>query len=485
MIFAGLLLISFLLRLPLWVNPDGLNSDHAVSALQALHMLRGELSWFLWGVGYQASLEPLINAVFFLLLGYNSYAVLATSYVAYAISLWAIFSIFRRYVRKEAAGFLAFFLVLAAPPFLTGTFYPPRPWCLTAIFVGLWAADRGKYGWGCFLAFLSLYIDFFAIQFWPALLAFCAVKAWGDSDRKRALKHFVVGFLAGAVVLALTRKLGPQGGPPLGINFRYVVQNLKLEFLGMIPTLLGIPTYSAEYEALYPAWFRSPAVLVARFLAGVSPLVAIMWSFRHWKTWDRSTTLWVLFGACLCMTSLVGATLSSNLSDIHANRYLLPLVWALPFLLLPFVERTPLKRAATYFTPYFVVVFLTTQLNYGPAVSRLLIPTPTPFGTAAPEKELKKFLLAEEVRHGYATYWPSYRMTYLFNELPLIVPVDARSNRYQPYWQTVEKAPRYALIFTDKEQNYVKDSEERLKSENKKYKPFSVAGFTGFIVDRY
>ena len=65
-----------------------------------------------------------------------------------------------------------------------------------------------------------------------------------------------------------------------------------------------------------------------------------------------------------------------------------------------------------------------------------------------------------------------------------MVPVDLKSNRYRPYWDEVEKAKRYALIFTESEGDYLRDNEANLKSEHKSYRPFRVAGFNGFLVER-
>jgi len=52
-----LVVVSVLARLPALVNARGVNSDAAVVGLQAMHILHGEWSWFLWGAGYQASFD--------------------------------------------------------------------------------------------------------------------------------------------------------------------------------------------------------------------------------------------------------------------------------------------------------------------------------------------------------------------------------------------------------------------------------------------
>ena len=65
----ALLAASYAFRLPPLLNARSTNSDAAVVGLQAMHMLRGELSPFLWGSGYQTSADSLVAARFFAVLG--------------------------------------------------------------------------------------------------------------------------------------------------------------------------------------------------------------------------------------------------------------------------------------------------------------------------------------------------------------------------------------------------------------------------------
>src|SRR5215510_2802496 len=56
-LFFALAVLSVLFRIPPLLNARGVNSDAAVVGLQALHILQGEWSWFLWGAPYQASFD--------------------------------------------------------------------------------------------------------------------------------------------------------------------------------------------------------------------------------------------------------------------------------------------------------------------------------------------------------------------------------------------------------------------------------------------
>ena len=74
---AFLLVASVVARLPALVNARGVNSDAAVVGLQAMHILRGEWSWFLWGAGYQASFDAALVAAAFAITGPSALTLMA------------------------------------------------------------------------------------------------------------------------------------------------------------------------------------------------------------------------------------------------------------------------------------------------------------------------------------------------------------------------------------------------------------------------
>src|SRR5262245_45991474 len=67
--FWMLVFASYMFRLPPLLNARSTNSDAAVVGLQAMHLLRGEHSPFLWGSGYQTSADSYVAALFFLIAG--------------------------------------------------------------------------------------------------------------------------------------------------------------------------------------------------------------------------------------------------------------------------------------------------------------------------------------------------------------------------------------------------------------------------------
>ena len=57
---VALVAASFAFRAPALLNAGQTNSDAAVVGLQAMHVLRGEGSPFLWGSGYQTSTDSIV-----------------------------------------------------------------------------------------------------------------------------------------------------------------------------------------------------------------------------------------------------------------------------------------------------------------------------------------------------------------------------------------------------------------------------------------
>ena len=56
-------------------------------------------------------------------------------------------------------------------------------------------------------------------------------------------------------------------------------------------------------------------------------------------------------------------------------------------------------------------------------------------------------LRAEGVRYAAAQYWLAYRLTFLFDEDPVVVPLAEADDRYRPYRDGFEAAPVVAYVF--------------------------------------
>src|SRR5258708_1953428 len=83
-------------RLPVLMNAKAVNSDAAIVGLQARHMLKGEWSLFLWGAGYQSSIDALMTALAYVVIGFRPIALAGMPLVAHLIFTWLAWDILRR-----------------------------------------------------------------------------------------------------------------------------------------------------------------------------------------------------------------------------------------------------------------------------------------------------------------------------------------------------------------------------------------------------
>ena len=98
-----LLVGSVVARLPALVNARGVNSDAAVVGLQAMHILHGEWSWFLWGAGYQASFDAVLVAAAFAVTGPSALTLMAVPLIGHLVLVGLVYDVLRRVVGRGSA----------------------------------------------------------------------------------------------------------------------------------------------------------------------------------------------------------------------------------------------------------------------------------------------------------------------------------------------------------------------------------------------
>jgi hypothetical protein len=91
-------------------------------------------------------------------------------------------------------------------------------------------------------------------------------------------------------------------------------------------------------------------------------------------------------------------------------------------------------------------------------------------------------LRAEGVHHAKAQYWLAYRLTFLFAEDPVVVPLEPGEDRYRPYRDAVDAAPLVAYVFHPSEPRATPEPvEEQLRNAGTPYRRLEVDGFTVLI----
>src|SRR5689334_22094639 len=150
-----LLAASYGFRLPALLNARSTNSDAAIVGLQAMHMLRGELSPLLWGSGYQTSADAAVAALFFAVLGPSPLVLMLSALTLHVVSTLLVFAMLRRRFDPWLALLVVLPLVVSPSSVHSYALYPPRQLSLTLAMAAFWAIDNageretaGRWGQG-------------------------------------------------------------------------------------------------------------------------------------------------------------------------------------------------------------------------------------------------------------------------------------------------------------------------------------------------
>jgi Dolichyl-phosphate-mannose-protein mannosyltransferase len=487
-----LLVLATVFRLPALVNAGAINSDAAVVALQARHMLHGELAWHLWGTDYQGSADSLLAALSFAVFGARPLALFAVPFVGLLVMVSLAFDLLRRHVGPWAAAFSVMPLVFAPMASNLPMVYVMRQTLATTLVLGVWlvgsatrsARPRLRLVLAGGLFAFALYIDVFAIVTLPAALLFLISTAVDPKNppaiAPATLRRAGVGLaLAGAalVTLALATGVVPVGR---------IAHNASLMRETCLPFALGTKVFIKGEELVAQPWSAPAPVAILQVLGAtifaVSLLAAGPLAFSKRIPWPVRTL--GLLGFVTTIATLAAFLVSTKPVDMWSSRYLAPIFWLSPFTLAPLAWRLQARRLVLLHLPYWTTALLGGWLSYGLFVDgpRIRVDART---VASDERILQSELVKAGVHEAKADYWLAYRLTFLFDEDPLVVPVDPGGDRYPPYQRRVEAAPVYALLFHPSEPRSLPETyEAELRASGQAYERRDVAGFTVLLIHR-
>lgn len=464
LLVAGALLAgAVLFRLPALLNARDVNSDAAVVGLQAIHILRGEWSWFLWEAGYQSSLDAVLTAGAFAVFGISPLVLALVPLAAYLIALGLAFGVLRRRIGLLAAAFGVLILVIGSPAINAITVAPPRQWSITLVFLSIWLLDGAaesrrsslRFATGAFCAALAVLADLYTLLFIPGLALF-AVLCTSDNTRDRTTKRRrlaagVAGAATGAVLVVLVRLFNetPTSGV-LGFGTYQLRQRLELLWQQALPFSLGYGLYQDGENhltrglrtAAWP-WYGLQIAAGWSLLAGIAAGGVL--ALKRAVPWPvlRLGAL----GAAVAVTTLAGFVASTAPSDMWTTRYLGPLFWMAPFALAPLAVRFGSARFAAAAVPYLIVAIIGVWHSYGFYVNGLLPRRYAAEHFEQPEQQVREFLRARGIRYAAADYWLAYRFSFVFQEDPVIEAIDLSQSRHLPYQDAFRAQPVKAWVF--------------------------------------
>ncbi|APR77061.1 Membrane protein [Minicystis rosea] len=506
-----ILVASIAFRLPSLINAAGTNSDAAVVGLQAMHVLRGEWSPFLWGSGYQTSADAMVAALVFLFTGPSPVALMASTLAGHIVLTWLAFDAVRKALagdgapssRSEAGSRAAWTaaavvapLVFTPDPVHTYVLYPPRQASLTLVFVALWliqgaSASRRplvRLAAGGAVATFAVWADPYALLFLPAqglLAALVLVETWRD---KRALMERTIAFAGGALVgvvpYEILTHLPSASRGQTSLKLDVVGRNFERFVDPCMPWLLSTKVYAAKHMTDYQPWetgagYHAFQVLAAAiFVAGIVSGGALVFVKRiPWAVRRLG-----LVGAFMMPVTIGGFLVSPMVMDHFSSRYLAAIILTAPFALAPAAYLLRGRRFALVLAPYLVSGAVSGWVSY------------RPFGlgthpSLAIDARLGDELRARGIRYAVADYWASYRLTYAFRESPIVVPTNEVEDRYRPYRVRYEAEPTVAYIHDAyRSRENLEEIEAKIKRGATPFEPryerFTLDNFTVFVLKR-
>jgi hypothetical protein len=508
--WLAVLAASILFRLPPLINAAGTNSDAAIVGIQAMHILRGEWSWFLLGSGYQTSVDSLVAAMVFFFTGPSPLALMGSTLAEHILLTWFAFSILRRAFARlpetsiDKAGVWAALLVtplvFTPDPVHTYVLYPPRQASLTLVFLGFWLLDgalasarpRLRLGLGGAVAGLACFADPYALLFLPgaALLGFLA-----SFDRpevglppRRAIMERLGSLLGGALVglvpyqLLIHHPLASRGQTKL--DLATVPHNFELLREACLPWLLSTKIYAARHMSDYAVWETGAAYHAFQVLAAALLVIGILSGaalfFTRKIPWEVRRL--GLLGAAMLPVTIGGFLVSPMVMDHFSSRYLVAILLAAPFALAPIATLLAPRRLGIALAPYLISAAVSGWVSYAP------------FGLSvhpslAVDAHVGELLRERGIHYAVADYWASYRLAFLFREDPIVVPKNEGEDRHRPSRDAFDAAKEVAYIYdATRSRESLEEAERLIRSGGTPFEAdfvrLTLAPFTVLILRR-
>jgi hypothetical protein len=253
-----------------------------------------------------------------------------------------------------------------------------------------------------------------------------------------------------------------------------------------LPYLLGFRVFVPDGAGGTWPWASPPLMQIVQWAGLLAFFASVVWAAVAAARRSVPTSVRRLgaLGLVGTLSSLGGFLVSSMPEDVFSARYLAPIIWFAPFTLAPAAHALRPRSFAIALAPFVVAVGVGGWLAYGPYVQDAL-PVRDARGAAHEEAALAVALRLHGVRYAAAHYWLSYRLSFLFEEDPVVVPLDEPTDRYRPYRTAFEAAPVVAYIFHPSEPRAEPSPiEGRLREAGERYERVEVAGFTVLVQHR-
>jgi hypothetical protein len=479
------------IRFPPLLNAGDMNSDGAIVGIQAMQMLKGDFAGHLYGSSYQTSVEPMLAAALFLLGGPSLLKVALVPFLGMMALLVLVYVALTRQLKPASA-------VLCLLPLAVGSIatnmpmmYVMRQAMITVLVVGvvlIHTASKGRgsllrYFLGALFAGLAVTVDTFALVMGPAVALLVLLAIFDDAPGwKRVLLRGAFAAAGALPAAAAAKAAGHLSSEAGGLLMSNVERNWPLFSQKALPFTLNwrvwkwsheAPSYSSIWEI--PEGLRT-AQMIAAFVLLALMASAFVLVFVRSIPWQVRRL--AVFGAAGAMSAVAIFLGSGAPVDQWSARYLAPMLWLAPFALASVGFLLRPRGLGLLLGPWVAGAIAGAWMTWGPFVDGPL-PALTDRGRAADERVLRDALRARGIEAAAADYWLAYRLSMLFEQQPIVVPLSAGQDRLAAHRERFDKARTVALLFHPSEQRSVPQSYLQAGA-----KVEQIAGFTVVFIDR-
>lgn len=463
-VLALLLAAAVLPRVPLLASAaHAFIADEAVDALVIQHLLRGDLTLYNWDTTYYGIAEGVLTIPLVWLLGATPFAFKLGAVLLF-LALVALVFLLGTQVYGPWEGVVAAALLVGFSPQIVrwsslaaGGYGLLVAWgTLTLCWLHALRARESRAGWvvlgfliGFGLYIYELYLVYVAVLAAAALLSFLQWR--GVARQIRTAPLLALGFLIGWAPKLYTLLQGAGGGKEPVYAFagpEKILSNLRLLARACVPAFFGVnPEGSPDLVEYVGSSYPLSRILGAAVL--VLWAAAWLWGLaRCLRAVSRGEAL----GTESLLVLLVPATfllmvLSRNPQDALSNRYLLPLLSAMPVLaggaLAALARRS---RAIAVLAGLLLVLHPAVQIAAWHRHQGYLANGPRLVLRSEPLDRVLAHLEQRGLRGAYAWYWTAYKATFLSGERIVVAPL-ASWDRWPAYTRQVDRLDRVAYLF--------------------------------------
>jgi 4-amino-4-deoxy-L-arabinose transferase-like glycosyltransferase len=457
-------------------NAFPFNSDEAIVALMAKHILSGERPVFFYGQAYMGSLDAYLTAFMFMLTVQKVFAIRIVQSLLYAFTILITYFIGKRAFQSSKAGGIA--AILLALPTVNATLYTTVSLggYGEAMLIGvsmLWlalgisnkiSAEQPMQKPLFLMAFLSgfgLWVNGLSMVYIIPAWIYIFWMYFTAKQYERKLNHIFIpicGVLLGLFpILIFVIQNGIQSvwmelfGSAVSVEqanwFVRAGSHLLYLIIFGIPVMLGMrPPWSSELQLIW-------------LIPLIFPLVFTM-GFQLYTDLRRKAcpdAVYLFLGVILL---LFGMFIGTSFGVDPSGRYFVPLIIPAALLSGYALDRLIQKQWIIYGLVFAFLIYqgaVTWQLSEKTPYLTTQFYTPAMVNHQSDE-ELITFLTDNDLHYGYSNYWVSYPLAFLSDEKLIYVPAlpyhpdlkfTERDNRYQPYADRVAASEEVNYIVTN------------------------------------